>query len=455
MMARRNDWVRDAASGALLLAVYVLVGKAGLRLAYLNPSATPVWAPTGVALAAFLLLGLRFWPVILAGAFIVNVTTAGSPLTAAVIALGNTAEGLLGASLAQRYAGGRHAFERARSVFYFIALAAIGATTVSATVGVTVLALASYAPWSDYGGVWLTWWLGDAVGAMIVAPVIILWWNHHRVRWTPRQMAELALLVLMLVLAGSLVFGGITLPADRRYPLEFLAMPLFMWAAFRFGSREAATGVLLFSAIAVWGTLHGHGPFQQPTLNESLVLLQAFSGITAATTLGLSADIEQRRQVESQLRDLAVHDPLTGLWNYRHFVTTLGNEIARAERTERPFALVLMDLDELKKINDAHGHLTGSRVLCRLAAVVQDSCRAMDTAARYGGDEFVIILPEAGEDVARQVARRVQEEIATDPEAPPFTVSVGVAVYPRDGETAERVVTVADRALYVAKARRP
>src|SRR6266850_1838910 len=202
MNAAVRSRIRDAAIGAGLLTVYIAVGKLGLVLAYLNPSATAVWAPTGVTLAAFLLLGSRFWPGILVGAFLVNVTTAGSPLTSVVIAAGNTAEGLVGAYLVQRFADGRHAFERARTAFLFFGLAALGSTVISATVGVTTLALAGYAPWQEYGWIWLTWWLGDAVGALIVAPVLILWGNDHRVKWTRLKTGEAALLVLALTLVG-------------------------------------------------------------------------------------------------------------------------------------------------------------------------------------------------------------------------------------------------------------
>ena len=142
--------------------VYVAAGKLGLRFAFDNPSATPVWPPTGIAIAALLLLGLRFWPGVLLGAFLVNVTTAGNAATAAAIAVGNTLEAVLGAALSERFARGRRAFERPRHVFAFAAIAGTVAAPVAATVGVTSLALAGFAAWPSYGAVWLTWWLGLA-----------------------------------------------------------------------------------------------------------------------------------------------------------------------------------------------------------------------------------------------------------------------------------------------------
>ena len=435
-----------------IAAAYFVAGKLGLQLAFSNPSATPVWAPTGIALATLLLAGYDVWPAILVGAFFVNLTTAGSVATSLGIAVGNTVEGLVGAYLVNRFARGRWAFERARNVFRFILLAAVLSTAVCATIGVTTIAFAGMARWADYGSVWVTWWLGDAVGDMVVAPMAILWTLSRRVRWEPPKVFEALGLVAGLAVVGLVVFGGI-LPV-KNYPLEFLCVPLFVWAAFAFGQREAATAVLLQSGIAIWGTLAGFGPFVRSTPNESLLLLQAFMGVTAVVTLVLAAVVRERREGEERLRLLAVSDPLTGLANYRKLTDALEAEVRRSSRTDRPFAVVLLDLDGLKKVNDRHGHLVGSRALCRVAEVLHGSCRGVDTAARFGGDEFAVVLPETGEDAAWLVARRVGERVARDGEKPAITVSVGVAVYPRDGMTLEALLSSADQVLYQSKARR-
>jgi len=158
----------------VLFGCYVLAGKVGLSLAFVNASASPVWPPTGIALAAFLTLGYRVWPAIFVGAFVVNVSTAGSAATSLAIAAGNTLEGLLGAYLVDRYANGTRAFDHAQDVFKFAALAALLSSIVSATIGVGSLSLGGYAEWADFDSIWLTWWLGDATGALIVAPLLIL-----------------------------------------------------------------------------------------------------------------------------------------------------------------------------------------------------------------------------------------------------------------------------------------
>jgi len=277
-----------------LAAIYLLAGKLGLLLAFVHASATAVWPPTGIALAAFLLLGYRVWPGIFLGAFLVNLTTLG-------IATGNTLEGLAGAYLVNRFAHGAHAFDRPQDVFKFAVLAGLASTTVSPFFGVTSLALGGYADWAEYGRIWLTWWLGDAGGALIVAPVLLLWGQDPRAHWTLAQVKEVGLLLVTLLLVGLAVFGGVLPITIETYPLGFLCIPILLWTAFRFGPRETATATLLLSGIAIWGTLSGFGPFARETQNESLLLLQAFMGVTAIMALALAAGVTEQRRAEAAL----------------------------------------------------------------------------------------------------------------------------------------------------------
>ncbi|HYL11374.1 MAG TPA: MASE1 domain-containing protein [Candidatus Acidoferrales bacterium] len=562
----------DLATVAVLAVVYFAAAKLGLKLAFVHPSATPVWAPTGITLAAFLILGVRVWPGVLVGAFLANITTAGSVLTSIGIAAGNTLEGVLGAYLVTRFAGGRNAFSNPLNIFKFATLAGMLSTTVSPTMGVTILLLGGFAKWADYSSIWVTWWLGDAVGNVLVAPFLLLWISDWRVRWNLVRLLEFGGLLTALFLTGRVVFGGLLPSAAKNYPLEYMCIPLLIWAAFRFGRREAATATLALAAIAIGGTLQGFGPFVAKTKNESLLILQLFLAILAVMGLVLAAavaerkrvaerfgravesapnamvmvdpqgkivlvnspairmfgrgreelvgqsvdvlvperfrgahpehragfsahpqarpmgagrdlyavrkdgsefpveiglnpieteegllvlsaivDITARKQAEDEIRRLATTDSLTGLVNYRKLMDTVEAEIKRFDRTRRPFAVMLLDLDGLKKINDTYGHLVGSRALCRLANVLRAHCRQVDTPARYGGDEFAVVLPETGSGQARQIAARIRERIASDGESPPISVSVGTAIFPEDGEATEKLLSAADRALYGMK----
>jgi diguanylate cyclase (GGDEF)-like protein len=182
------------------------------------------------------------------------------------------------------------------------------------------------------------------------------------------------------------------------------------------------------------------GPFFLAELSKTLSYVVILSGA-----------LLDQAQLFDQVRTMAVSDPLTGLANYRRLISVLEAELDRSRRTQRPFSVVLLDMDGLKLINDQYGHLTGSRALVRLGKVLRNHSRAIDTAARYGGDEFALVLPEAAKDIATRVVSRVRERLAAETEVPVLSVSAGVAAFPEDGDTPEKLLGTADRALYVMK----
>ena len=185
------------------------------------------------------------------------------------------------------------------------------------------------------------------------------------------------------------------------------------------------------------------GPFFLAELSKTSSYIVMLSG----------ALLDQARLFE-QVRSMAVSDSLTGLANYRRLIGVMEAELDRSRRTQRPFSIVLLDMDGLKVINDQYGHLTGSRALVRIGKILRNHSRAIDTAARYGGDEFALVLPEAGKDIASRVVSRIRERLSTEPEHPALSVSAGVAAFPEDGDTPEKLLGSADRALYAMKNRR-
>src|SRR5438876_10679312 len=200
----------------ILTVVYFIAGKLGLMLASLHASASPVWPAAGIALAALLVLGYRTWPAIFVGAFLVNLTTAGNVATSLAIASGNTLEAVCGAWLVNRFAGGRTVFDRPQGVFKF-ALAAAISTIISPTFGVTGLALAGFADWTNYRAIWLTWWLGDATGDLVFTPLVLLWSVASKRKWNKKEAAEVGALLLLLVALSWVVFGGWFEVSSRNY----------------------------------------------------------------------------------------------------------------------------------------------------------------------------------------------------------------------------------------------
>ena len=259
-MRRKAVYVEERRRNLLtiggLAAVYFLAGKLGLSMAFVHPSSTAVWPPTGIALAAFLILGYRVWPGVFLGAFLVNVTTAGTHSDLARNCgrkhAGRTARRLSGNAICKRTecirAGHRHFQVRdpGRTIEH----------DGGATFGVTSLSLGGFAHWADFKEIWLTWWLGDARGRVMVAPLLILWSANYRVQWSWTRLGEMLALIAGMFLIGEIVFCGLMFRAPRNYPLEYLCIPFLIWAAVRFGRREAALVTVLLSGIAIRGTLH-------------------------------------------------------------------------------------------------------------------------------------------------------------------------------------------------------
>src|SRR5213080_4889185 len=323
----------------ILTVIYFIAGKLGLMLASLHASASPVWPAAGIALAALLVLGYRAWPAIFVGAFLVNLTTAGNVATSLAIASGNTLEAICGAWLVNRFAGGTTVFDRPQGVFKF-ALAAVVSTIISPAFGVTSLALAGFADWTNYGAIWLTWWLGDTTGDLLVAPLIILWSIASKRRWNRSEAVEAGILLLLLFILSEAVFCGWLTISARNYPFPFVVFgPIVIWMAFRFAQRETATGIFILSAFAIWGTVHGFGPFVGETKNQSLLSLQSWTTVLTVTAMALSAGMAERGRAEEALREsetrinLAANAANLGLW----FLNLQNDELWVTEQWRRLF----------------------------------------------------------------------------------------------------------------------
>lgn len=297
-----------------LVAIFFVAGKVGMLLKEPNSGVSPIWPATGIALAGLLLWGYSLWPAIFLGACLIDVTSHSS-IHASVplgilhtvgIASGDTLEALVGAWLVNRFANGADAFLRVSDVFRFTFFAGLLSSAISATFGVGILLAGGFLIKQTFATAWLSWWMGDMVGAIVVAPLILVWKANPSVRFGPTRTLEALALLLSLLLVSAVNFSNVLNFGTHRYPLAFLYIPLLVWAALRFESRGVVAFVSIICCLAVNGTWHGIGAFAIADENSSLLMLQTFICVATLTALVLAAAVAERKSAEEKFRRLSV-----------------------------------------------------------------------------------------------------------------------------------------------------
>jgi diguanylate cyclase (GGDEF)-like protein len=305
-------------------------------------------------------------------------------------------------------------------------------------------------------------WVGRIIlGLLLVVALLV----EHFLPRSRRPKIEIAGALLSVVALTYVVTAALRrLPTEvSPHPGAFFPSPqqllpgaVFLLAAIWYRRRleQVYTAFDRSIFVAAWMNFASQlaASQSQRLLDAPFLLSQAFTVLGYAIALG-GALLDNARLFE-QVRHLAVSDPLTGLANYRRLLDVLEAETERTNRSGRPFALLLLDLDGLKKINDTYGHLVGSRAICRVGDILRIHCRSIDTAARYGGDEFALVLPESEETEAESVAGRIRHVMEMDPEKPPLSASIGVSVYRGGGGRIEKLLSDADARLYQEKSKR-
>jgi PAS domain S-box-containing protein len=307
--------VRFALTLAAVAGAYVGAGKFGIDLSVAHGVITPVWAPSGIALAALVILGPRAWPAVALGAFVVNATSgAGGVAIAAGLAVGNTLEPLIATYLLRR-AGFRPALARIRDVLAIVVLGSLASTLVSATNGVAILSLTDHRHGS-FGADWLLWWFGDATGDLLVAPLLLVAFAYRRHRVSAGRLAEFALLMAALGGTSAAVF----LAGGWRYP--YVIFPFLFWIALRFRQIGAAAASFLVGALATWGTVAGEVPIASTSPTERVQILQALAGVLAVSLMIVGATLaeseQSRRDLELAAARLTEAQELThiGSWDW-------------------------------------------------------------------------------------------------------------------------------------------
>jgi signal transduction histidine kinase len=291
-----------------LAVVYHLAARLGLKMAYVQVNTSPVWPPTGIALAALLAFGYSLWPGVSLAVLLGSLLT-GAPLGIALgMTLGNTLEALAGAFFLKRFVGFHNEIDRIQDVVGLV-LVSVFSTTISATIGTATLMLTGGVG-QEYIANWLTWWIGDLLGALVVTPMLLVWTTLPSFRTRKRIYIEGGILLALLAATTWYVFSSQPYAGIFHQAMIYVIFPFMIWAALRLGQRGAATAIFLVSGIAIWGTSHGMGPFSPESKNDSLVLLQTFMGVVSLTSLILAAATIERRKAAEALRqridDLAV-----------------------------------------------------------------------------------------------------------------------------------------------------
>jgi diguanylate cyclase (GGDEF)-like protein len=313
--------------------------------------------------------------------------------------------------------------------------------------------------------------MGWMVGRTLLAVLLLAALAVERFLPTSRQPSRETAGALFVVAAAAYITSAAFIAAP--------ATPIAKFGAFFSRPWELLPGGLFAMATVFFyrryqeqqktdgeGSLYDFSLFLVALLNTACHLAAIFSrrifdgpffiaeiAKVASYTIILSGALIDQARLFDQVRSLAISDPLTGLANYRRLLAVIESELDRSRRTRRPFSIVLLDMDGLKAINDRYGHLVGSRSLVRLGKILRHHSRAIDTPARYGGDEFAVVLPEAPKEVAARVSARIRERLSGETEEPQLSVSAGLAAYPEDGDTAEKLLAAADRTLYRMKHR--
>jgi integral membrane sensor domain MASE1 len=282
----------------IVATVYAVAAKFGLSMAFETVQVTAVWPPTGIALAALLLFGWRLWPGVFAGALVANATSSEAALTAVGIAIGNTAAALIGWYALRRVMAFDDTLRRVRDVSVLVIVAAL-TPLVSASNGVATLALHGTVSWSAFSEVWRIWWVGDALGILLVCPVLLTWVRHPRPTAAPEKPVELGILAVSCLAVSVVTLAGVLIAPDTQQ-LQYAVFPFIIWASLRWGPREATTLMLVVSAVAIWGAIHGRGPFTAGSVDERLVLLDLFMAVgerRAATRPGQAAGQRRAQRV--------------------------------------------------------------------------------------------------------------------------------------------------------------
>jgi signal transduction histidine kinase len=468
---RSSIRVDDVGRILLLTLVYLIAAKLGLMLDAVGGFATLVWPPTGIALAALVRFGTRLWPGVAIGAFAANLLTGASIPVALGIGVGNTLEAVAGTYALGRVAGFRGSFDGLREALALIAFAAVGSTTISATIGVTSLYLGGLLTATLFSDTWRAWWLGDLIGDLVVAPILLVWSIPRSEHDPPRHPLELLALAITVLAVSLVTYESPTGTEGASLVIRYgyVFFPPLMWAALRFGQRETIMATFAVAALAIVGTALGRGPFVRQSLHQGLFSLQTFVAVAGATFLVLGASISERRRSASQVQALisvASHELRTPLAALQLQVELIERTMAKHSEAAvvslgSKFVVVRRQVSRLARLID--NLLDASRIAAHklsleydevdLSSTVRDVVSRFDEELHRAGSEMS--LRAEGPVVGRWDRTRL-DQIVTNliSNAVKYGAGNPIEVTVESSGDSARLV-VADRGIGIAEGDRP
>lgn len=342
----------------LLFLSYFITAKLGLQLNAVSGFATLVWPPTGISLAVLFLFGFRFWPAVTLGAFLVNFFSGASIFVSLGIALGNTLEALTGSYLLRKF-GFNPSLNRLSEAFKLILLGAVLSTLISATIGTFSLTIGRIIGSEQFYHTWLAWWVGDALGNLVVAPLLFIWFGNfvnRKIFRSAPSFVEFTAAFLVLVISANIAFNGFLGIFQTPTPIAYIVLPALTWIAIRFTQAGTTLAIFILASIAIWGTIHGKGMFARDNLSESLLILQGFIGVQACMYLILSSVVEESKALASKKDEfigMASHELKTPVTTIKAYTQILSNSFAQKPKPAQVLEKMNKEVNKLiKLIND-------------------------------------------------------------------------------------------------------
>lgn len=446
----------------LTATVYFLSAKLGQLFAIPPGNISPVWLPSGLMVALIFIRGYSLWPGIFLGALAGNVSayldvaSLNNILSASFSGVCNGAGDTIGILLSVHLFKKlnddlSNIFSNLASFRHFILFCTILSSLVSALFGVTSLALVGFIDWSSYTVSLLTWWAGDAMGVLLLTPLIMAF--KYPQSHAPLRSQHTELIVYSIGFCGVCfwMYFQSSLFAFLPNPL-FLLIPLLLWAILRLGFKVTFISTLIISVIMILIISNDQSSFQSSTELEELLQLQFYLSVILISVFGVGVLVNERNILLSNLQTQLNHDPLTGALTRSSFMGFLDIEFHRLQRYRTPFSLVMIDIDYFKLVNDTYGHLPGDEVLKEVTHIIKNELRGTDSLSRWGGEEFILLLPNTNRVSAFEISERCRSKVEKYNFNIDQKVTISLGVYESQPHvSAIQMISNVDSVLYESK----